>query len=369
MPMPDYSDMVDELGPDSLAACSGSTSVPHAGVGGSAALVAASSATSKQQGGAAVLQDPISALDGRWCSGRLSAVPEGRGGDDCGSRRSSRRVPSILATTTRPTRRSGRPRWNSGCSKTGWVVAPHPRPRQQPETTATASGGIIDDAYRSSTASSMTRMTIKETAIAELAEKNVELQEENEYWQQRGQHWQQLYEAGQHDMAATTAKFDRATTELAEVTAKSVLMEQQHNAACAQTSAAKESAREWQQKCNLIQQQAESVKKQLAKEVAGAEEERRRHTAACAQASVANLSAREWQQKHSAAQQEISKLISVCKANEKAHQHLSKENKELQKKIKGLITTCMQNENLIRDLFEERDYLEKENKRLKRQRS
>lgn len=77
--MPDYSDMVDELGPDSLAACSGSTSVPHAGVGGSAALVAASSATSKQQGGAAVLQDPISALDGRWCSGRLSAVPEGRG--------------------------------------------------------------------------------------------------------------------------------------------------------------------------------------------------------------------------------------------------------------------------------------------------
>jgi len=116
-------------------------------------------------------------------------------------------------------------------------------------------------------------MTMKETAIAELAEKNAELQEENEYWQQRGRHWQQLYEAGQDDMAVTTAKFDRATAELAEVTAESVLMEQQRNAACAQTSAAKESAREWQQKFSLIQQQAESVKKQLAKEVAGAEEE------------------------------------------------------------------------------------------------
>jgi len=98
------------------------------------------------------------------------------------------------------------------------------------------------------------------------------------------------------------------------------------------------------------------MKKQLADALAGAERERRQQVAS-------------WECKCADLQQEVNKLISVCKANEKAHQHLSKENKELQRRIKGLITTCMQNENLIRDLFEERDYLEKENKRLKRQRN
>merc|ERR1712232_602568 len=90
---------------------------------------------------------------------------------------------------------------------------------------------------------------------------------------------------------------------------------------------------------------------------------------AAARAEKAEAAATSWECKCAGLQQETSKLISVCEANEKAHENLSKENKGLQQKVKGLITTCMQNENLIRDLFEERDYLEKENKRLKRQRS
>jgi len=142
MPMPDYSDMVDELGPDSLAACSGSTSVLLAGVGGSAALQAASSATSKQQDGAAVPLDPRTALRDRARREGVSAASGGGGGGIYGKQHHSRRKSAASAATKAHSRAQRRLKWNSGCSSTGWIVAPRPKPRLQPAAAATS--GIND---------------------------------------------------------------------------------------------------------------------------------------------------------------------------------------------------------------------------------
>ena len=119
-------DMVDSLGPDSLAACSGSINGPLAGIGGSAASIAASSETFQQQDGAVVHTDPIVTLGGSFRRGGCSAASARRGGSWGVSRQSCYRQSSASAAGIQPIRQ-GRPRWNSCCSATGWIVAPRPR--------------------------------------------------------------------------------------------------------------------------------------------------------------------------------------------------------------------------------------------------
>lgn len=260
--MPAWFGMVDERAPGMLTARPGDSAYNSVGGICPVASLATHSAATKQQDGAAVPRDPSSTLNGRFRRGGCSTASQRRGGGLRASRQSCCRESSALAAASR-SGRPRRPRWNSGCSTTGWIVAPRPRNRQQPPTSTTTSeiqGQLITSSLHDNY-----QLT--------------ELQDEHDYWQQRAAHWQQKYDEALQQAAAAAAKSDMATAELAEATARITSVEQQHEATRAQASAENLPAREWQQAYEVAQREVGSLKKQFAEGVATAENKRQQHAA------------------------------------------------------------------------------------------